>query len=1279
MCWVAAPTTSNCANLACNPQNVSILTSKVRDCGRHMHLQSIELLGFKSFADKTIFNFHQGITAIVGPNGCGKSNVLDAVRWALGEQSAKSLRGDEMADVIFNGSDTRKPVGFAEVSLSFTDCAKELAVDWHDVRVTRRVYRDGNSEYFLNKTVCRLRDIQNLFADTGVARSAYSMMEQGKIDMVLSSRPEDRRAVFEEAAGITKYKTQKREALRKLEATEANLLRIGDVIKEVKRQIGSLQRQAGKARRYQAVHADLRVLETHHSRRQLDSLQTELARCHAEIARLGESEQAIRSKIDSNENQIAEQRRALEKIDTQIADGRSELQRLQSQISTHHNRIQFNQQRAEELTELIERSRKDVAAAEVKRAQQDKELEDANTLIEKTSQLLQAKEAELAKLTDLISKLRSERDMYDSKLEALRSSGSKGEERVAELEDEISGLAIRRDATEETRRDLDGTISKARVARDKIQKELATARAAAEARQKNLELLKTKSQASEKTLHEQQQRLAKTEKNLTEIERSLAEKESRLEILRQLNEEGEGLAQGSQSVLKGLDNPSRIQPALAGALVSNLDVDSEFIAAIEAALGRNLQAIVLKDAQLAPEIIATLKGKKIGQAALVLPGLSNSSPATLAALPNEAIAWARKKVKAPESLAPLVGRLLHNVAIFRDLDAALSFRKHGSDLAVATLAGEFISAEGIIFGGSRDASADSLLERKARMSVLSAECGEIRSRRDELVRQRDDANAILEKAAGDFEEARRQYESAEREQATCNNRIFFLERESQESEQKIDQLRSEQTVLAQQIQTADERIAKLEEELNSERSALEAQQNQQLEFQGAHEKAAKSEGEATEQLNELRLALATERARYENLVAQRQPMTAREAELAETIAARQTEIANFEKRLATQSEESKSAEAAIEKGKGESAKLEATVAALTDQRAEHSRAMNEMESDLRASRNSLSELHDLRSKQQVRESQLQMQSDNLVEHISRSYQLNLREFAPDQAAFEKTLRLQLKRREGGSSVPSLDANNDGGDPATPDSHELTPPAAEKVIADLTRQLDNMGPVNLDAVHEYDELDERYKFLEGQNSDLTNSRRELLDVIAQINSTTRKLFAETFAQVRLSFREMFAELFGGGRADLSLLDESDPLNCGIEITAKPPGKQLQSVSLLSGGERAMTAVALLFAIYMVRPSPFCILDEVDAPLDEGNINRFIRVLERFVKQSQFIIMTHNKRTIARADVLYGVTMEERGVSKLVGMKLTAPQQISPEITSNGDQQQPTQRRLALATR
>jgi chromosome segregation protein len=528
---------------------------------------------------------------------------------------------------------------------------------------------------------------------------------------------------------------------------------------------------------------------------------------------------------------------------------------------------------------------------------------------------------------------------------------------------------------------------------------------------------------------------------------------------------------------------------------------------------------------------------------------------------------------------------------------------------------------------------------------------------------------VLESTTSELEKARRDYEVAEREKSDCDNRILFLTRELQEGEQKQTQVRSEQTTLGRQIQAADERIAKLQDELAGEQATLAVNQGEQETLQAAEDDAAKGENDVTEQLNELRLIIATERQRYEHLIAQRQPMSAREAELSEAITARQAEIANFENRLTTQAEESRTAESAIETQTAVRADLEKALTALSEQRRQHSTTMNEAESNLRTIRSSLNDLRDSRSREQVRHAELQLKIDNLTERVSRRYQINLREFSHDGVAFEKTLRAQLKRND----------KLEGGAPATPGSPEVAPPDVEKLIADLRTQLDNMGPVNLDAVHEYDELEERYKFLEAQDNDLTNSRRELLDVIAQINSTTRKLFSETFAQVRVNFREMFTELFGGGRADLCLLDENDPLNCGIEISAKPPGKQLQSVSLLSGGERSMVAVALLFAIYMVRPSPFCILDEVDAAMDEGNINRFIRMLDRFVEQSQFVIITHNKRTIAKADVLYGVTMEERGVSKLVGMKLTAPPQVSSEALSNGEEQKPRQQRLALATR
>jgi chromosome segregation protein len=684
---------------------------------------------------------------------------------------------------------------------------------------------------------------------------------------------------------------------------------------------------------------------------------------------------------------------------------------------------------------------------------------------------------------------------------------------------------------------------------------------------------------------------------------------------------------------------------------------------------------------LAPEIIAALKEKKLGQTALVIPQLgSGTTKERLKRAPEKSLGWAIDKVKAPEPLASLAAQLLHNVAIFEHLGDALTAKKKHTEIAAATLGGEFISTEGVVFGGSRETSADSLLERKARMSTLERECSEICKQRDVLLKKCNEARAALKQASGELEDARRDYEIAERQKFDCDNRILFLTRELQEGEQKQTQVRSEQTTLARQIQAADERIAKLEDELAGEQAALEAKQGEQDALRAAQDDFAKRENEAMEQLTELRLTVATERQRYEHLIAQRQPMNARDAELAEAIATRQTEIANFEKRLSTQAEESHTAESAIEKQTGQRVDLEGTLAALSGQRRERSTTMNEAESNLRTIRNSLNDLRDSRSKEQVRQAELQLKIDNLTERVSRRYQINLREFRPDQAGFEKTLQAQLKKRIDRSAGDVTNGSEAAMDLPSrlENAVDLTDADLDKLIGDLRTQLDNMGPVNLDAVHEYDELDERYKFLEAQNNDLTNSRRELLDVIAQINSTTRKLFGETFAQVRINFREMFEELFGGGRADLALLDENDPLNCGIEISAKPPGKQLQSVSLLSGGERSMVAVALLFAIYMVRPSPFCILDEVDAAMDEGNINRFIRVLDRFIEQSQFIIITHNKRTIAKADVLYGVTMEERGVSKLVGMKLTAPHQVSTETFANTEQK-PRQQRLALATR
>src|SRR5437588_11622832 len=1238
-----------------------------------MHLQSLELFGFKSFADKTIFNFHEGVTAIVGPNGCGKSNVCDAVRWVLGEQSAKTLRGGEMADVIFNGAESRKPLGFAEVSLNFTECGEELGVEWHEVRVTRRIYRDGNSEYFLNKTGCRLKDIHSLFADTGVGRAAYSIMEQGKIDLILSSRPEDRRSIFEEAAGITKYKTQKKEAFRKLEATEANLLRIGDIIKEVKRQIGSLQRQAGKARRYQALHADLQVLDTHFLHRKLQSLEQELSECTDEIARVSEAEQTTRDQINDGEARLAAARRELEAADEKITGARAKLQQLETEIASHRHGIEFNEKHAVELRQWIDRSRREIEAAETKLHDQNAEIESANALVEETAQLLEHKNQQLEHLTADASKRREVFHAADQKLRDVQMSLSKDEVRLATIAEDLRELCERRDATNRDAEMRRARIAAAGTGHKTLHAKVIEARAATEAERQTVEQLFARARSQEETLRQNQSALAVVERKLAAIDRAIAEKESRHEVLRQLNEEGEGLVQGSQALLKSKEFE------FAGALAAQLDVSHEFVPAIEAALGRNLHALVLRDNARAAEIVSYLNQQQLGQAALVLERIDHRDRPASKDLPQNAIGWVADKVRTPAALEALVKGLLHNVALFENLEEALNAIAKNSEIAATTLRGEYISHEGILFGGSGKVRSDSLLERKARIDAILRELIDLKREQAAVEQRRVTAESAIAGGTTALEKAVALHQEAQAMQTASISKISELEREQHSAERELESLEFERSTLERQIASADAQIQQLEEQSAQLKGKIAGDCGEIALLEAQRNEALRQEENASALLAELRIAAATHEQKHQNLLAQRAPMLARQTELAELMATRRADIENYEARLVGQAAEDDAARNAIEQQRQECTRREAEIWKLVAERASQLEMINSDESELRAMRDRLSELQEKRGTHSVRQTQLQLQIEHLAEHVMERYRVDLRQFEPDIQGHEKVLHAQLKRvKEKIESVAEVAGRGD----VLRDEKEPRPAIVateedlQKLVADLARQLENMGPVNLEAVQEYDELEERYRFLETQNIDLTNSRRELLDVIARINSTTKELFAETFGQVRVNFREMFAELFGGGRADLQLMDESDALNCGIEIIAKPPGKQLQSISLLSGGERTMTAVALLFAIYMVRPSPFCVLDEMDAPLDESNINRFIKVLERFVSQSQFIIITHNKRTIAKADILYGVTMEERGVSKLVGMKMTPPRKAEANGASVPPQDA-TQRHFSMA--
>ncbi len=1221
-----------------------------------MYLQSLEIFGFKSFATKTILNFHRGVTAIVGPNGCGKSNVLDALRWVLGEQSAKALRGGEMADVIFSGADSRAALGMAEVSLTFSECEKELGVEWSEVRITRRVFRDGNSEYFLNKTLCRLKDIQQLFMDTGIGRSAYSIMEQGKIDLILSSRPEDRRAIFEEAAGITKFKSQRKEALRKLEYTEANLLRVTDIIKEVKRQIGSLQRQAGKARRYQALLADLKTLETHFARHQYDGLESALQETRSEIARIQAAQESFQASIEEQESAASSERVRMEETESELNAARHIAQELKRQIAQAEDRAAFDRERIEEFNGLISRYKADAAGAEEKLGIQQTQMEDAGSELRGITASLSFERERLDNKKSAAAALVKQRAEAESALHALVKAVASSENAISSLGGELQSAIGVRDGSETQLGILEREAAQTASALAHLQEQQRDTALQIEQSLSAAEQCEHRVREAESRARTAQEALAACDRQLALEQRRLSEKESKLEVLKQLNEEGEGFTGGTQAVLKGLDNPSFFKPAISGALASHIQVAVDFIPAIEAALGLNLQAIVMKDTLVGESIIKTLAAKKLGRASLALREFIPNVAPEASLLPEGAISWAADKVDCGPDLAPLLATLLHRTAIVGDLEKGLELKRIHAGVTFVTLAGEIILPAGIVLGGQAGEVVSSVLQRNAQIGDLEKDVASIEATLRDQSSDRERLVGSLAAAQSGSDEAREENQQIRLAVSSLQGQLAFLERELKETNARADSLRWECESTDKRRASAVEKLANIEERLAREQRDLLERQSGQAELQERLVTLRRMESEANSELNELRISVATEQQRYDSLNSQLRPMAARLTELKDIVEQRSADAEAYRQKISLLEEETAAVLEQAELDQAKAVEAEARVSGLQEARARTSEGFAAIENSLRVLRRQLSEGHDHRSQQEVKATQCQLRIENLCEHVTRRYQLDLKEFQPDSYALICAVREQQKRPRKTDGTSETDESMQG------DSTEVSQAVGiekehidwarvEEMVRELDQRLDAMGPINVDAIQEYDELEQRYTFLEKQNSDLTASKAELLDVISRINSTTRELFAATFEQIRVNFQEMFTELFGGGKANLVLADESDPLESGIEIVAKPPGKQLQAISLLSGGEKTMTAVSLLFSIYMVKPSPFCVLDEMDAPLDESNINRFIKILDRFVSQSQFVVITHNKRTIAKADVLYGVTMEEQGVSKLVGVKFS----------------------------
>ncbi len=1227
-----------------------------------MFLKSLDLVGFKSFVNKTHLEFHEGITSVVGPNGCGKSNILDAIRWCLGEQSAKALRGGEMSDVIFSGTDSRSAVGMAEVSLTFGGCAEHLGTEWEEVCVTRRIFRDGKGEYLLNKTPCRLRDIHELFMDTGIGRSSYSIMEQGKIDLILSSRPEDRRAVFEEAAGITKFKAQKKEALRKLEYTEANLVRVNDIMREVKRQIGSLQRQAGKARRYQALSSDLKVLELNFVRRQHDELKASHDGLQEKLQKLESRWHETTAELEAGEQAVAGHRARLAELENQVEGSRQSMQSIRDRMVQARSRLSHNEETCGQLRETISRCDSEIAAARERQRVQREEMGRTDEQVARVSAELAERSAALDALQARLRESAGRRESSRQSLEALRIEISKAENESLRLQGELAGLEARRDATKSRIEALEVEAREIFNRQSETRQRLEQAAAQVAAGTEALHGAESALDAAEAALERGELDRQRVENEMSAAQRTLAQIQSRLEVLEQLNLEGEGAAPGAQAVLRGLDRPDHFKSSVRGMLGSLLRVEPGFLPAVEAALGARGDTIVLNNKESAREILQSLYDHKLGRASLVAPNgnhLPEPGPA-----PEGSLGWAADRVRCDgNDLQRLVRGVLHGVALATNLDHASELRERHPSVAFATQHGELIDAAGIVTGGRAGEGATSALQRRDEIAALS---GQKASLQQELARHEAARDEVLAARAGQkeaLEAARTMLRQRQNELAGLRADHGLLEKEAGDAENRSASLGREQERAAQELEAARQRSEELGGRVaECRRQAEEATAKSAVAMEEA-EREAGEEVAASEQFNELRVQLAAARQLEESLQAQRAPMLSRIEELEETVRQRGQEKSSAEQRIQALGEQS---EALGREADAAQADLGEKQSALDDLQKERSSLQAEVQSAdevLRQKRREHGEIQDQKGRIEVHAAELRLKTENLQEDIRRRHHVELVDVRLDTYALHCSIREHRKRRKsGGNSAAAEDSEGSeesGAAPveAAPEAEAASDPVeaqldwaeVEVFVGELRDKLDSMGPVNIDAIQEFDDLLDRQKFLDEQFTDLTNSKDELLEVIKKINATTTTLFAETFGKIRDNFRETFKELFGGGKADLALMDEGDPLESGIEITAKPPGKQLQSVSLLSGGERTMAAVALLFAIYMVKPSPFCILDEMDAPLDESNINRFLAMLDRFVKQSQFLVITHNKRTISRADVLYGVTMEEQGVSKLVSVK------------------------------
>ncbi len=1178
-----------------------------------LRLEKLEMLGFKSFYARTEFLFEKNITAIVGPNGCGKSNIGDALNWVIGEQSVKSLRGDRMEDVIFNGSEGRKPLGMAEVSLHLKNGRGSDTEE--SVVITRRLFRSGESEYLINGQRCRLRDIQESLARINVGSGVYSIIEQGKVDAALSSRPRERRVLIEEAAGIAMYKTKKRQAETKLEATEANLLRVNDVVSELERQIGSLKRQAARARRYSRTEEEIARLDRillyhdHHrlegERRQVEDRETE-ARSH-------ESEAAAR--LGSLEARYEEGRRSLEEQEEAWRRCREDLHTVDREMDHHGREKTLAREQASEALAGMGAARELSVSLEGRLAEVTGNIEQRRLDRTGVERDVDEKERERERLEGARHELDTRIDGLESDLAGARSAflqivdaGSDARNRRRQATEAREKLGRQEAVLTQEESDALMQHAERQRARGATQAALASAEAEAGAIAARLQSGRSEMERIEEALRRETARR-------DEARHRLQGHEERLRALEELD----ASSGGAKETLAGLVSHE-------GILAEGIRVPANLEASVEQYLGDRLDAALVADTQHALDGVSCLKQAGKGRASfLPLPGAEEAAHPVIA-LPEELRDDPAFQGRLLDLMETDAGRrvalspLLARAVVVTDLDAAARLRRRAPMFDYLTLDGDILHLSGLVEGGARrPEGAGALSRRRAKQDLLEAiETGRARlAEMDRLIAglEADRAGALanvrelseavaesdkglvarrleMQSAVDDEERAREKAETVTREKSMASEEAIALDREIVRLDASLVGLEEarrvkETAIAASQQEIVDLRatMARLGESLTVVRSALSAGRQRLEAIDTDLARLLESD-------QELRDRIETERSREAELTQRREAALARETESAaalETLGSRRRDL-----------------EALVREGE----------VALSEKRIESER----MGHEVKEARGQLEEARGRREGITLEKERIAADLRHLVADALDGADRTLEEILAGVTEEDKARDLDELRA---------------------------------AVTELREKLRRIGPVNMMALDQFRELEERFTFMSAQRKDLTEAIASLKETIARINRTSRERFLEAFEKIRAGFGETFRSLFGGGRADLRLMTDNgdeDVLECGMEIIAQPPGKRLQSVTLLSGGEKALTAIALLFAIFHYRPSPFCLLDEVDAPLDESNVIRFNSLLDSMASSTQFVMITHNRRSMDAADMLYGITMDEPGISRAMSVVL-----------------------------